>query len=1241
VGGLIPAGSGVCLAAESRPRLAAWSNCAYLTQLLPMRKRFTNWRHTLWAAFALASLCLPGLTHAQFPKDGKRYAIFTTYLAGDEAGDEGIRDLTFALDNGCNAVEIAIRWYEIYPTATSMPRWSRIDRMVEFARSRGAKVALRISTSRKNNATFWSDDQLVRDAKGNPLVPYDDSEVRLGYTAGINKAMEFIRSVAQRYQYLNQQGQLMFISVTNNFQLELEYFGSNWRGDGGPPYQTIYDYNEFTIADFQQWSVRKYGSLAAVNQKWGTDFRNVSDIRPTYPNADGWQAFQSNRGLDWYMFRHSQLKNYIDRCIQTIKSVDPTINVINQHGSVIDGACDKRGTYAFKHLAELADGVKVNDSPFYNFQLSMDAVRSNIKPGGWIINELDGMFWNQGVQDLMKKQVEDSFKYGATAINFANYGSSYNGTQLKDILDFIKAKGFLNQPVSTVTPVGTVSYKLSRVIQSNIAEIGLVGQWLDIRGTDNKPVRIILEEDLIDGTSTPPENQPPSVSNAIPDQHTVQGQAYSYRIPDNTFQAGTGQITSITVSGLPAGLDYTASTKTISGTPSLIGSSVVTVTANDNKNLSVSDQFTLAVRQTASPLKLLDPLLTCSTGKLEFRSTDGDGTGIEYQLEGINDWTTQTSITLDEKYRNGSTLTVKARQSGKIVTLSYKTTCSSTNKPPVVDNPLPDRTVGINQFLTFSVPLNTFSDPDGNVASIAAWNLPPGLSFNDNTLTFTGAVTTSGSWTVTVQATDDKGATVVDLFVISTSGDIKPLKLLAPALNCNTGRFEFKTQDGDGTTIEYTMDRVFDWTTQSVHMLSDATLRSDMHYRARQSGVTYYGTYLPNCPPANKKPTVSAPIAEQNATQHRAASFTIPANTFADSDGKITSVTATGLPNGLTYNADTQTISGTPTEAGSWTVTVTATDDREGTVSTTFVFNVAKGAKLLQLLAPILSCSTGRLEFKTQDGDGSTIEYSIDGILGWTTQNNYTLAAALRFDTKLTIRAKQNGNETTVTYQTNCPRVNLPPTVANRIANQVLTVNVPASVAIPANTFADADGTIASVAMTGLPVGLTYDTQRRAVVGTPTLIGTSAVIVRATDNAGASVSDTFQITVRTAPRFTASVALLDGQVKTVRAISDGDLIDLQKIPELVNLSCTPRTSSSSVVMELSGKIKRTTYANAAPYQLYPTGQGFKPEIGSYQLKITAYSGVNGTGVILGTVTVRFDVVSTNEPGSAPVLNGEK
>ncbi|CCG98628.1 hypothetical protein FAES_0617 [Fibrella aestuarina BUZ 2] len=1159
-----------------------------------------------------------------------------------------MQDVTYALDNGCNAVEIGIRWEDLQPSATAQLNWAKYDKIVALVLSRNAKVAFRLSTMRNTRAGFWTDDQAMRDTRGNIINSGGESHFRLGYTPAANKAQDFIRSVVQRYQYLNQRGQLLFISVTITPYLENEYFGLNWRADGSPSYETMFDYSEPTVNDYQQWVLRKYNnSLSELNQKWGADYKNVSDIKPTYPSNGGNQgAFSGVRGLDWYVFRHSQLKAYIDMCIRTIKGVDNSIRVVNQHGSVHDPLSGFRSTYGFKNLAELADGIKVNDSPWWPFQYSMDVVRSNIKPGDWMINELDGMFSlsSPGVNTLLKEQIDASFKYGANAITLANYVVGLNESYMKELLDYIKAKGILNQPVSTVTPVGTISYKLSRVVQSNIHEIGLTGDWIAMRGADSKPVRIILDEDILGGTVTVPLNQPPTVISAIPNQETLVGKAYSYRIPDNTFSDPDGQIASIAVSNLPAGITYNASTRTIGGTGTSAESKDVTVTATDDKGATVSNVFTLAIKQvqTTSPLRLLDPVLACTTGKLDFRSTDGDGTTIEYKLEGITDWSTNASITLDNQYRNGSVLAVKARQSGTTYSLNYTTTCAVTNRPPIVANQLPDKSVAQNQFLSFLIPGSTFSDPDGQIVAISVSGLPSGMSYDAASGFVSGLITTSNSWVVTVTATDDKGANVSDQFTIKTNGEIKPLRLLAPILNCNTGRFEFVTADGDGTTIEYTMDRVFDWTSQSVQTLSETVRQNDqLHYRARQSGVVVFGVYTPNCPPPNKLPTVASIIGNQNWTQYKNISFAIPANTFADADGKITKVSLTGLPSGLTYDETQKTISGAPTGTGSWTITVTATDDREGTVSTTFVATVASGAKPLRLLAPVLACNTGRLDFKTADGDGTTIQYSIDNILNWTTQNNYTLAAALRYNTTLTIRARQGASEVSVTYQTSCPRTNQPPVVANHIANQVLTVNQVASIAIPATTFTDPDGQIASVTITGLPVGLTYDPAKRTITGIPTLIGSSAAIAKAVDNAGASVSDTFTITVRSAPRFTATVSMLDAQNKLVQTINEGDLIDIQKIPTLVNLSCIPKTLSGSVLMELTGKAKRTTYANAGPYQLFPTQQGFKPELGTYQLKIAAYSGVNGTGTLLGTTTIRFDIVTASEPGSIRMEVSEK
>lgn len=1207
-----------------------------------MRKGFTC-KRLVWVLGLLAFL-MPDRLKAQFPEDGKRYAIFTTYHYNDPIGESGARDITFALDNGCNAVEIGVRWADVYPTATSSPNWAKTDRLVALALSKNAKIALRLITLRANYASFWSEDQTMRDARGATLFSGGDSHVRFGHAPTVSKAQDFIRAVAQRYQYLNQQGHLLFMSVVATPYLELEYFFVNFPRNGGSIYETVYDFNEGTISDFQQWVLRKHGSLATINQKWGSSYRSVSDIRPSYPNAAGKLPFQWAQGLDWYAFRHAQLKAYADVCIQTIKGVDPTIRFVNQHGSVWDALSDARGTYGFKNLAENADGVKINDALDYPHQLSMDILRSNLRSNQWFFNELDGSVFLSERVDRSVEQVEmmkSCFKYGAKGFTLANFIVGANEGYLKSILDRMRAERVLDPPVVTnITPVAAVSYKLSQIVQSNVHEIGLTGQWQALRGTNGNPVRVILDEDILGGTTSNP-NLPPTVESSIPDQQAQVGQAFTYTIPANTFKDADGQIVTVSVSGLPGSLSYNATNRVISGTPSAVGTNDITVTATDDKGATISDYFSLAVRQAASPLRLLDPILTCSSGRFEFRSTDGDGTSIEYQLDGISNWSTNTTLTLADNYRNGSAVVVKARQSSNVVSLTYTTTCSSTNRPPVVVNLLPDRGLAINQFVSIAIPASTFSDPDGRIASISVSGAPTGMTYDAAAQTLSGAINVASSWQVTVTATDDKGATVSDVFTLSTNGQIKPLRLLTPSLDCYTGRFEFKTADGDGTTIEYIMDRVFDWTTQSVHTVSETVRMNDMHFRARQSGVIYYGFYLPDCATANKLPVVANAIPAQNLTQYRNVTFTIPTNTFSDPDGTIRSIALTNVPEGLDYNATTRTLTGAPTGTGSWTVSATATDDRGGTVVTTFIITVVRDVKPLRLLAPTLACNTGRMEFRTADGNGTTIQYSIDGVLNWTTRNTYTLAAPLRYDTKLTIRARQsNGDDVAITFETSCPRTNLPPVVANHIANQVLTVNQPASIAIPANTFTDPDGVIASISMTGLPVGLSYDAAKRTVSGTPTLIGSSAVIVKATDNAGASVSDTFQITVRSAPRFTATVALIDVEAKSVRAVNEGDLIDIQKLPATVNLSCVPKTTSGSVLMELSGPTRRSVYANTGPYQLFPTGQGFKPAVGSYQLKISVYAGANGTGTVQGTTTIRFDIVTTNEPGSIGLKTSE-
>ncbi|MFP8967715.1 DUF4347 domain-containing protein, partial [Pokkaliibacter sp. CJK22405] len=97
----------------------------------------------------------------------------------------------------------------------------------------------------------------------------------------------------------------------------------------------------------------------------------------------------------------------------------------------------------------------------------------------------------------------------------------------------------------------------------------------------------------------------------------------------------------------------------------------------------------------------------------------------------------------------------------------------------------------------------------------------------------------------------------------------------------------------------------------------------------------------------NDAPT-SIGISNQTATEDAAFSYTVPTNTFSDVDvGDTLTYSATlagggALPSWLSFDAATQTFSGTPTNAnvGAISVMVTATDGSNASVSSTFTLTV-------------------------------------------------------------------------------------------------------------------------------------------------------------------------------------------------------------------------------------------------------------------------------------------------------------
>jgi uncharacterized repeat protein (TIGR03803 family) len=81
---------------------------------------------------------------------------------------------------------------------------------------------------------------------------------------------------------------------------------------------------------------------------------------------------------------------------------------------------------------------------------------------------------------------------------------------------------------------------------------------------------------------------------------------------------------------------------------------------------------------------------------------------------------------------------------------------AAANHSPAVANPIPDRSGSYGSTFSYTFPANTFSDPDAaDTLSYAASGLPLGITFNPGTRAFSGIPTIPGTFSIIITATDD------------------------------------------------------------------------------------------------------------------------------------------------------------------------------------------------------------------------------------------------------------------------------------------------------------------------------------------------------------------------------------------------------------------------------------------------------------------------------------------------------
>ncbi|GAB3221989.1 hypothetical protein GCM10027423_55850 [Spirosoma arcticum] len=501
---------------------------------------------------------------------------------------------------------------------------------------------------------------------------------------------------------------------------------------------------------------------------------------------------------------------------------------------------------------------------------------------------------------------------------------------------------------------------------------------------------------------------------------------------------------------------------------------------------------------------------------------------------------------------DGTIINFSGSQTANVgVTGTVSSTVPANQAPVAVSNPNQTATVGVN----FTYVVNAFTDPNGDVLTYSASGLPAGLTFDAGTRTISGVASASGVSMVTITATDPGSLSASTTFTITVNpAPVTPPANQAPVAVSNSNQtatvgqnFSYVVNaftDPNGDVLTYSASGLpaglsFDANSRTISGVASASGVSTVTITATDPGNLSASTSFtitvnpaPVTPPTNQAPVA---VSNDNQTATVGVNFSYTVNAFTDPNGDVLTYSASGLPSGLTFDANSRTISGVASASGVSTVTITVTDPGSLSASTTFTI-MANPAPVTPPAnqAPVAVSNPNQTATVGQnfsyvvnaftDPNGDVLTYSASGLPAGLTFDAGTrtisgVASASGVST-VTITATDPGNlsaNTTFIITVNPAPVTPPANQAPvAVSNNNQTATVGQSFNYTVNAFTDPNGDVLTYTASGLPAGLNFDAGTRTISGVASASGVSTVTITATDPGNLSASTTFTITVNPA-----------------------------------------------------------------------------------------------------------------------------
>ena len=645
---------------------------------------------------------------------------------------------------------------------------------------------------------------------------------------------------------------------------------------------------------------------------------------------------------------------------------------------------------------------------------------------------------------------------------------------------------------------------------------------------------------------------------ATPSQTVTIGQS-STTVPLVTPGGGTGSYSySISPTTVPTGMSFSSTTGDISGAPTAGAATgtttyAVTVTDTDGGSATASNVFSLTVDAAVTATPLGSPVAKTMTigqpaGTAFSLVTPGGGNG-SYTYS-ISPTTLPTGLSFSTANGKVSGAPTTGAATG---TTTYSVTVTDGDGGSATASNVFSLTVDAAVTATQSVATETLTENHvatsftpvtggggtGTFTFGILPTLPTGLSFSTSSGAITGTPgVTSAATPYTVTVTDTNGASATNSFQLTVNGVVTATQSVATeALTQSHLVTGFTPVTGGGGTapLAYSISPPLPTglslgTTTGAITGNPSVTSAATPYTVTvtdANGATATNSFSLT---VNSMVEAIQGVASEVLTQDWATAFT-PVNGSGGTGGLSYSVSSPLLPAGLSINASTGVISGTPSGTlGATLFTVTVTDSNGATATAGFSLTInGPVTATVAVSSATLTANHAATSFTPVTGGGGTnpLAYSIAPTLPSGLSISSTTGAVSGTPTAASTAANYMVTVTDANGATATNSFSLtiagPVTATTVIASKGLTVNFAAAGFTPV-TGGGGVGTLSYSVSPTLPPGMAMSPSIGQITGLPTSTSSATpYTVTVTDQNGATATASFSLAVNTG--VTASTAI--------------------------------------------------------------------------------------------------------------------